>query len=255
MIDSHTHLNMQDDPSGCIQRGREAGLEGMLCIGTCMRKDTPEVDPLCAANPNYVWRTIGTHPAEVHQQGEKDITAAMMIKQINDNAHIIGVGETGLDPTYDHTNEVEQMESYEKHIQVALETDKPIIMHTREAEAKCVDIVKAHKNLKGIFHCYTGDLDTAKRVMDETDNFYISFSGIVTFPKSDFLREIARAMPVDRILIETDAPYLAPVPMRGKNNEPSYVLHTLELLAKERGESYPELAKQMTKNFRILFNV
>lgn len=255
MIDSHTHLNMQEDPSGCIQRARDAGLEGMLCIGTKMTSDTPEVDPLCVANPNYVWRTIGTHPGEVHGQAEKDITAAMMIKQINENDHIIGVGETGLDPTYDHTNEAEQMASFEKHIEVALATDTPIIMHTREAEGNCVDIVKQYPKLKGIFHCYTGDLKTAHRVMDETTDFYISFSGIVTFPKSEFLREIAREMPVNRILIETDAPYLAPVPMRGKNNEPSYVLHTLELLAKERGVPYPELGQKMTDNFRKLFNV
>lgn len=255
MIDSHTHLNMQDDPLGCIARARAAGLEGILTIGTKMRSDSLEVDPLCVANPNFVWRTIGTHPAEVHQEDEKNITADMMIAQINAHNHIIGVGETGLDPTYDHNNRAEQMVSFEKHIEVALATDTPIIMHTREAEPDCLDIVKNHPKLKGIFHCYTGDLVTAKRIMDETINFYISFSGIVTFPKSEFLREIARAIPVERMLIETDAPYLAPVPMRGKNNEPSYVLHTLELLAKERGGQYPELANQMTKNFRTLFNV
>lgn len=255
MIDSHTHLNMQDDPRGCITRARDAGLQGMLTIGTQQRHDTPQVDPLCLANENFVWRTIGTHPGEVHESDEKAFTAQMMIDQINAAPYIIGVGETGLDPTYAHTNRAEQMESFEKHIEVALATDTPIIMHTRQAEADCLDVVKTYPKLKGIFHCYTGDVATAERILAEAPNFMISISGIVTYPKSTELRDVVKILPADRMLIETDAPYLAPAPHRGKNNEPAYVLHTLELLARERGDSYPELGAQVAANFRALFNV
>lgn len=254
MIDSHTHLNMQDDPHGCIKRAREAGLQGILTIGTKMRKDTPEVDPLCEAHPNYVWRTIGTHPGEVHEAEEQAITAEQMIKQINGTPWIVGVGETGLDPTYAHTNRAEQEGQFRKHIDVALATDTPIILHTREAEADCLSIVREYPKLRGIFHCYTGDLATSHAILEHT-NFYISMSGILTYPKSVELREVAKALPAERILIETDAPYLAPVPMRGKNNEPAFVLYTLEVLARERGEGYAELGAQVAGNFRKLFKV
>ncbi len=254
MIDSHTHLNMQDDPQGCIARARAAGLEGILTIGTKQRLDTPEVDPLCLANPNYVWRTIGTHPGEVHEKAEQDITAQAMINQINATDYIIGVGETGLDPTYAHTNRIEQEEQFRKHIEVALATDTPIVLHTREAEADCLKIVQEFPKLKGIFHCYTGDVPTAEEII-ATTNFYVSMSGILTYPKSTQLRDVCKILPADRILIETDAPYLAPVPHRGKNNEPGYVLHTLEVLARERGESYAVLGRQVADNFRKLFNV
>lgn len=255
MIDSHTHLNMQEDPAGCIKRARDAGLLGVLTIGTQQRKDTPEVDPLCLANENFVWRTIGTHPGEVHEPEEKAFTAAMMIEQIKAAPYIVGVGETGLDPTYTHTNRPEQMESFEKHIEVALATDTPIILHTRQAEADCLDVVRAYPKLKGIFHCYTGDVATAERVLAEAPLFMVSLSGIVTYPKSAELREVVKMLPTERMLIETDAPYLAPVPQRGKNNEPAYVLHTLELLARERGERYEILGAQVADNFRRLFSV
>lgn len=254
MIDSHTHLNMQEDPQGCIQRARAAGLEGILTIGTKMRSDTPEVDPLCLANPGYVWRTIGTHPGEVHEKDEQAITADAMIAQINAADYIIGVGETGLDPTYAHTNRAEQEGQFRKHIEVALGTDTPIVLHTREAERDCLKIVQEFPSLKGIFHCYTGDVETAEEII-ATTKFYVSMSGILTYPKSTLLREVCKVLPSDRILIETDAPYLAPVPHRGKNNEPAYSLHTLEVLAKERGESYAVMGRQVADNFRRLFNV
>lgn len=254
MIDSHTHLNMQSDPEGCIKRAREAGLLGMLTIGTKQRSDNPEVDPICAAHPNYVWRTIGTHPGEADETDEIAITAEQMIAQINANDHIIGVGETGLDGTYTHNTRKQQENSLRKQIGVALATNTPIVLHTRAAEADTLAIVRQYPKLKGIFHCYTGDLKTAAGVM-ETEGFLISFSGILTYPKSAELREIAKAMPADRILIETDAPYLAPVPHRGQTNEPAYVLHTLEVLAKERGVGYAEMGKTVADNFRRLFSL
>ncbi len=254
MIDSHTHLNMQEDPIGCIKRAREAGLRGILTIGTKMRSDTPEVAPLCAANPGYVWRTIGTHPGEVHHEdAEQGITADQMIAQIEREKEIIGVGETGLDPTYDHVTREQQERSLRKHIDVALAVDKPIILHTRQAESDTLAIVREYPRLKGIFHCFTGDLATAQGVIDA--GLYVSFSGILTYPKSQDLRDVAAVLPANKILIETDAPYLSPVPHRGKNNEPAYVLHTLEVLAKARNASYADLGAQMAANFRTLFNV
>lgn len=255
MIDSHTHLNMQEDPEGCIKRAREAGLQGILTIGTKQRSDTPEVDPLCAAHPHFVWRTIGTHPGEAHEPDEIAYTAEHMIAQFEAGDHIIGIGETGLDGTYTHNTRAQQEASFRKQIDAALACDAPIILHTRAAEADTLAIVREYPKLKGIFHCYTGDLDTAHGVMEHAPGFMISFSGILTYPKSAALREIAKAMPAERILIETDAPYLAPVPHRGKTNEPAYVLHTLEVLAKEREVPYAEMSKIASNNFRRLFGV
>lgn len=254
MIDSHTHLNMQADPEGCIKRAREAGLQGILCIGTKMRSDTPEVDPLCAANPNYVWRTIGTHPGEAHEPEEIAVTVQDLVDQYRAGDHIIGIGETGLDGTYTHNTRQEQEASFRKQIDACLIVDAPIVLHTRAAEADTLAIVREYPKLRGIFHCYTGDVETALAVVEHT-SFYVSMSGILTYPKSAELREVAKALPAERLLIETDAPYLAPVPHRGANNEPAYVLHTLEVLAKERGVSYAEMGRIAAENFRTLFNV
>ncbi len=254
MIDSHTHLNMQEDPGAVIQRGRDAGLLGILTIGTKMRSDTPEVAPLCAANPGYVWRTIGTHPGEVHEPEEQAITAEQMIAQAKAEKEIIGIGESGLDNTYTHTTRTQQETSMRKHIDVCLELDLPIVLHTRAAEPDVLGIVKEYPKLRGIFHCYTGDLATAMGVVEDTQ-FYVSMSGILTYPKSVELREIAKALPAERLLIETDAPYLAPVPHRSKTNEPAFVLHTLEVLARERSTSYAEMGRIVADNFRTLFRV
>jgi TatD DNase family protein len=195
--------------------------------------------------------TVGTHPH--HAQDELDVTAAQLVA-LTKNEKVAGIGETGLDYYYEHSPPPEQQQIFARHIEAALETDLPLIIHTRDADEDTVRIMRdaGQGKARGVMHCFSGGRELAEKSLEL--GFYISFSGIVTFKKAEELREVVKHVPLDRILVETDSPYLAPIPHRGKRNEPAFVVHTARQVAELKGISPEELAKRTTENFFRLFD-
>ncbi len=255
-IDSHCHLNHsgieeKGAPSDIIAAAKKAGVSGMISV--CCRI-SQEMDELLtiANNHDNVWCSVGTHPHDAGLEAEKNISEDEIIKIANSSDKIIAIGETGLDYYYDNSPRDEQQASFHKHIRASIKTDLPIIIHTRNAEEDTVNIMREHSELRGVMHCFSGSADLAQKALDM--GFYISFSGIVTFKKADDLREVAKNVPLDRVLIETDAPFLAPVPYRGSVNEPAYVAKIGEFLADIYEVEVEEFAKITTDSFHRLFN-
>ena len=201
---------------------------------------------------NCVYGSYGIHPHEAKKH--KEITTEDIIKKLNKNKKIIGVGETGLDYYYNHSETKDQIESFENHIEASIKTNLPLIVHTRSAENDTFEILKKanmNKDLKILIHCFTGTKDFAFKLLDQ--GAYISASGVVTFNKSKELAETFKSIPADRILVETDAPYLTPEPFRGKPNEPSYIIHTVKFLSDLKNIAFTKFADQTTQNFFKLF--
>ena len=201
-----------------------------------------------------VWCSIGTHPHDSGLEAEKAISQEKLVEMALSDPKIIGIGETGLDYYYDNSGRGEQQGSFRKHIRAAIEADLPLIIHARDADDDVYAIVKeesAGKMPGGVMHCFSSGPKLAENMLGL--GFYISFSGIVTFNKADDLREIAKTVPPDRMLVETDAPFLAPVPHRGKINEPAYVVLTGSFLAELLGHSEENIARTTTENFFRLF--
>ncbi len=252
-IDSHCHLNypgLIEDQAGVIARARDAGVSGMLGIST--RLDEWDAVIRLADSAPDIWATVGIHPHEADQHADLD-TARLI-----DAAHhprVVGIGETGLDYYYDKSDRAQQQASFQSHIRAAQETGLPIVVHTRDAEADTIAILREAMGkgpLTGVIHCFTASDWLADQALDM--GFYISLSGIVTFKNAQALQATAARLPADRLLIETDAPFLAPVPVRGKTCEPAYVAHSAAFLARLRGVTVEELAKTTTHNFLTLFN-
>lgn len=259
-IDSHCHLNHDKikeagTPSELISRANEAGVDGMLTICCRIREELDELLNIANTHQN-VWCSIGTHPHDAGVDKEKDITADEMVELANAHEKIIGVGEAGLDYFYDNSPRKDQAEGFRKHIRVAKETGLPLIIHTREAEEDTINILREEGACDGktkvLMHCFSSNKTLAQQSVDE--GFYISFSGMVTFKKATELQEIAASVPLNRILIETDAPYLAPTPHRGKTNEPAFVTHTGQFMADIHNLREQELAKHTKDNFFALFD-
>lgn len=257
-IDSHCHLNHKGItdkgiPSDIVTAAKSAGVGGMLTICCRIAQEADELIAIANANDN-VWCTIGTHPHDADVEDEKAISADDIVALANKHNKIIGLGETGLDYFYDHAPREDQKLSFIKHINACKNSDLPIIVHTRDAETDTYKILSEEGGngaLRGVMHCFSSSQWLAERALDL--GFYISFSGIVTFPKAQELRDTAKIVPLDRILVETDAPFLAPVPYRGKVNEPAYVCKTGEFLAEFYGKTPEEFAKITTDNFFRLF--
>lgn len=257
-IDSHCHLNHpnnDDTPAEIIARAKENNIDGMQTICCRISEELDELISITSEN-NNVWCSIGTHPHDSGLPAEKAYTADDIIKLANDNDKIIGVGESGLDYFYDNSPREDQAISFRKHIRVAKETGLPLIIHTRDAEEDTYNILKEEGACDGktkvLMHCFSSNDWLAQKSIDE--GFYLSFSGMVTFKKNDDLREIVKKVPLDRILIETDAPYLAPMPYRGKTNEPAYVRHTGLFIANLLNLTEKEFANQTKVNFFTLFD-
>ena len=259
-IDSHCHLNHKNieeagTPSDIIARAKEAGVEGMLTICCRIRKEFDEVLEIAQSHDN-VWMSIGTHPHDSGDENEKTVTADEMISLSNDYDKIIGVGEAGLDYYYDNSPREDQKAGFIKHIHVAKETGLPLIIHTRDAEDDTIQILRDEGACDGktkvLMHCFSSNKTLAQQSIDE--GFMLSFSGIVTFKKATELQEIAKSVPIDQLLIETDAPYLAPTPHRGKTNEPAFVVHTGQFMANLHNLTEQELAKHSKENFFRFFN-
>jgi TatD DNase family protein len=252
MIDSHCHLDHEtlfDNLDDVLQRSKDVGIEKLLTI--CTTLDSFIKIKELVKKDDIIYGTYGIHP---HEAKKDKVTAKLIIDEINKNKKIIGIGETGLDFYYNHSDKIDQITSLEEHIIASIELKIPLIIHSRNAENETLEIFNKYKkhNLKILMHCFTGSRKFAENLLNL--NAYFSASGIITFKNSIDLQETFKFIPLDKILIETDSPYLAPVPNRGKKNEPSFVKFTAEKLADIRGISNPELIKATTFNFNKLFN-
>lgn len=251
LVDSHCHINF--DPlaaqvADVLKNAAQQGVGHMLCVAVNLEA-FPEVRALAHAHAN-VFASVGVHPNERDGQ-DPSIEELLALAQ---DPRVVAIGETGLDYYRSEGDLTWQQERFRRHIAAAKASGRPLIIHTREAAADTLAILRAERaqDIGGVMHCFSEDWAAAQAALDL--NFYISFSGIVTFKSAAALREVARRVPPDRLLVETDAPYLAPVPHRGKTNEPAYVRHVAQCLAELRGVSLDELAAQTTDNFFKLFN-
>ena len=251
MIDSHCHLDHEpliSDLANVIQRSKNIGIEKLLTISTSIEsfnrvKDIVKLDDI-------IYGTIGIHP---HEADSDIITSDEIVKNLNENPRIIGIGETGLDFFYNNSDKDKQIKSFYKHIEASIKSNVPLIIHSRDAEIETFEILNEYKNknLKILMHCFTGSLNFANKL--QSLNAYISASGIITFKNSLDLQNTFKSLPLDKILIETDSPFLAPVPNRGKKNEPSFIDHTAKKLAEIKEIPKEELVKITTSNFNNLF--
>jgi TatD DNase family protein len=252
LIDSHCHLNYEglaERRDEVLANARARGIAGFLNIST-RQKEWGEVIAVAEREPD-VWATVGVHPHEA--DAHPDLGASALI-EASAHPRVIGIGECGLDYYYDKSDRAAQRERFEAHIAASRATDLPLIVHTRDAEDDTAEILarEAGKGgVTGVLHCFTGSQKLADIALDL--GFYISLSGIVTFKNAADLQETARMLPRDRMLVETDAPFLAPVPNRGKTCEPAFVADTAAFVAELRGESIDELAANTTDNFFRLF--
>lgn len=252
LVDHHCHLDfpqLAKDREGLLQRAREAGVGVIVTISTRIRR-LPELIAIAEAHPN-IYCSVGTHPHNAHE--ELDIPLEEIVR-LSEHPKVVAIGEAGLDYFYRHSMPEAQAEGFRRHVAAARMTGLPLEIHTREADADTARILE-EEHAKGpfpaILHCYTGGADLARRAL--ALGLYVSFTGVVTFKKSEALREIAKSVPLDRLLVETDAPFLAPEPYRGKINEPSYVVHTARALAQVKGVTPYELAAATSENFFRLF--
>ena len=252
MIDSHCHLDHEpllSNINDIINRSKKVGITKLLTICTTLQS-FEKIKKLVLVD-NMIFGTFGIHP---HETEDNTVDSSDIIKKIKNEKKIIGVGETGLDFFYNHSNKVSQIESFEKHVQAAINLDIPIIIHSRNAEDETFQILDNYKNsnLKILMHCFTGSQKFADKLLDL--NAYFSASGIITFKNSLELQETFKNIPIDKLLIETDSPYLAPVPNRGKKNEPSFIKYTAEKLAHLKDISYDDLISKTTSNFDDIFS-
>jgi TatD DNase family protein len=253
VIDSHCHLDSADfdeDRDAVIERAIAAGVEHMLAIGTGQGPPDLEAGLRLAGKHPAFFATVGIHPHDAAKAKPDDF------KRLGDllaHPKVLAVGEIGLDYHYDFSPRDVQKSVFIEQMELAASSKKPIVIHTREAWDDTIALIEQHwtpRGIGGIMHCFSGSPEEARRAIDL--GFYLAFGGIVTFPKALAVQESAKSAPRDRILLETDAPYLAPVPKRGKRNEPALMVHTARKLAELRGESYEELCNATTENFRRL---
>ncbi|MDP4708483.1 MAG: TatD family hydrolase [Rickettsiaceae bacterium] len=253
IVDSHCHLDMlaeHDSTDNIIKRAIESDVHYLQTI--CTRLDGFEKILNIAKKYTNVFASVGVHPSEV-----EEVTPAEILVQLSTDKKVIGLGETGLDYFYNKelVHQQLQRDSFHQHLIAAQENNLPVIIHTRDAEADTYNILaenKKYKEFPGLIHCFTASKEFASKVLDL--GMYISISGIVTFKNAENIREALNYVPIERILVETDSPYLAPVPKRGKTNEPAYTRYVVEYLSELKGISVEKMAQQTTDNFFQLFS-
>jgi TatD DNase family protein len=253
LVDSHCHLDFPDfadELDAVIARARAAGIGRMVTISTRVRRQ----NELLAIADRFsdIFCSVGTHPHYAHE--ELDVTAADLVARTR-HPKVVAIGEAGLDYHYDRSPRQDQELGFRTHIRAARETGLPLVIHSRNADEDTARILEEETGqgaFPAVLHCFTGGPDLARRAV--ALGLFISFTGILTFKNSTALRAIAAELPPDRILVETDAPYLAPNPFRGKRNEPAYVVETAKVLGETRGVSFDEIARQTTENFFALFS-
>ena len=253
MIDSHCHLDhepLYENLSDVISRSKKIGITKLLTI--CTTLDSFENIKAIVEKDQMIYGTYGIHP---HETENNHVEKKTIIKCVNENVKIIGIGETGLDFFYNYSDKTKQITSFKAHIEAAIELNKPIIIHSRNAENETFEILHSYKNenLKILMHCFTGTQEFSKKLL--TLDAFFSASGIITFKNSNELQNTFKTIPLEKLLIETDSPFLAPIPMRGKKNEPSFIKYTLEKLSTIKETTVEKMSKITTDNFNKLFNL
>ena len=251
MIDSHCHLDhepLKSDLSNIIKRSKDVGIEKLLTISTSV-ESFQKIKNIINED-EIIFGTIGIHP---HETDNNEISIDYIVKNFEENPKIIGIGETGLDFYYNNSDKEKQIKSFKKHIEASIKTNSPLIVHSRNAEDETFEILNKYQGekLKILMHCFTGSKNFAEKLLKL--NAFFSASGIITFKNSMDLQKTFKILPLEKILIETDSPYLAPVPNRGKKNEPSFLSYTAQKLADIKDVSKKEITKITTKNFNNLF--
>jgi len=252
LTDSHAHLDdarFASDRDAMIQRAWDSGVRRILTIGNGTGPDDMGCGiPFAEAHP-WIFTTVGVHPHDASKVEDRHIE---MMEQLAQHPRVLAIGETGLDYHYDNSPRDVQRQVFQRQLELAARVGLPVIIHTREADEDTERLLRAAAGVRGVLHCFTSSRALATAALNL--GFLISFSGIVTFPNARELAEIAMSVPADRLLVETDCPYLSPVPHRGKRNEPAFVLETARFLAGVRGISIEELASQTSENFTRLFS-
>ncbi len=255
LIDTHCHIQTEEfdaDRDAVLERAAEAGVGTLIVVGGAGDLSTNDKAVSLTEEHAGLYATVGMHPHDA-----KDVDAEDMDRLRNLAAHpkVVAIGETGLDFHYDNSPREVQREMFERFAGLAVETRLPIVVHNRESDREVAETIRGRGGgtLRGVIHCFTSDQAAARSFLDL--GFYLSFSGIVTFKNADGLRDVARRVPLDRLLIETDAPFLAPVPKRGRRNEPAWVRYVAETLAQVRGVGIDEITDAASRNARTLFGL
>ncbi|MGG3890557.1 TatD family hydrolase [Metabacillus fastidiosus] len=253
LFDTHAHLNAlqyENDVEEVIQRALDEGVSEIVVVG--FDRETIERAMELIEEYDFIYAAIGWHPVDAIDMTDKDL---QWIRELSEHPKVVAIGEMGLDYYWDKSPKDIQKEVFRKQIALAKEVKLPIIIHNRDATADVVTILEEEgaSEVGGIMHCFTGSLEVAKQCMDM--NFYISFGGPVTFKNAKKPKEVVQEIPLDRLLIETDCPYLTPHPFRGKRNEPGYVKYVAEEIAKLRNLSYEEIAKKTSDNGKKIFGI
>jgi TatD DNase family protein len=255
-IDSHAHLDSADfdaDRSSVLQRAYDAGVQRILAIGSCTGRGNLDCAIRLAERSDVLDASVGIHPHEASLATEDDFG---MLTELAGHHKVIAWGEIGLDFHYDHSPRDVQMRVFARQLELARRSGLPVIIHTRDAEVETVEALKKHwsdANLGGVMHCYSGTWELAQACLER--GFFVSFSGMITFPKAQNIRDVAEKVPLDRLLIETDSPFLAPIPHRGKRNEPAFVVETAKAMSQLRGLSLEEIGRITTENYFRLFGL
>lgn len=253
LIDSHAHIQGKEyagEVAAVIERARQAGVEKIIAVGGAgdMTSNTEAV-ALAESFPD-IYATVGMHPHDAKDVGPEDLAE---LKELSAHPKVVAVGETGLDYYYSHSPHEVQRRVFAQFIHMARETELPLVVHERDAAKDAAELLRAEgeANLRGVIHCFTGDYQAACKYLDL--GFYISFTGIITFKNADRLRAVVRQVPLDRMMVETDSPYLTPVPHRGKRNEPAHVRWVAETIAQVKGVDLETVARVTSENVRDLF--
>jgi TatD DNase family protein len=253
LVDSHCHLDdskFDEDREQVIERARAAGVERMMAIGTGNGPPDLEVAVRQAERYPFVFATIGVHP---HDASKATPETFDRLRELARHPKVLAVGEIGLDYHYDFSPRDVQRSVFERQLELAAEAGKPIVIHTREAWDDTLEVLRSTWLGEGVMHCFTGDVEQAEQALGI--GFHLSFGGVLTFPKAESVREAARITPDDKLLVETDCPYLAPVPHRGKRNEPAFMVETVRRLAEVRASTPERVTELTTTNFGRLFRV
>jgi TatD DNase family protein len=256
LVDSHAHLDLEDyehDLEAVIARARAAGVERIVCVGLWRRPGSfGSALELAARDPGFFAATIGIHPHEAVKVPEEDWRTA---EALCGDPRVVAIGETGLDFHYDYSPRDVQEAAFRRSLRMARAAGKPVVVHVREADGVCARVLREEgvPGAGGVIHCFTGDAAAARAYLDL--GLYVSFAGIVTFKTAEPIREAARIVPRDRLLVETDCPFLAPIPYRGKRNEPAYVVETAKKVAEIWGTTLEEVGRVTTENARRLFRL
>jgi TatD DNase family protein len=250
LVDSHCHLDdpkFDEDREQVIERARAAGVERMMAIGTGNGPPDLEVAVRQADRYPFMYATIGVHP---HDASKATPETFLRLRELAPHPKVLAVGEIGLDYHYDFSPREVQRDVFARQLEIASDAGLPVVIHTREAWDDTLALLRENWHGGGIMHCFTGDEQQARQALDL--GFHLSFGGVLTFPKAETVRQAARITPDDRLLVETDCPYLAPVPHRGKRNEPAFVVASVKRLAEVRGRASEEVAELTTGNFEQL---